>query len=199
MAKSAGTIMVMSGDDILMEPASSLGPIDAQLSWQGKQFSADAFLKGLDKIKEEVEEKKALNRAYIPILQNISPGEIQHAENARDFAKILVRDWLAKYKFKNWKRTKTKRRKVTPAMRRKRAREIAEKLNETDKWHTHGHGISMAVLCSKEIKLLIEDFGKNKDLSQQIRDYWALLSDHMGKIGAPGAIHVKNRYRHFRW
>ena len=37
-AKSAGTIMTMSGDEILMEPASSLGPIDAQITWQGKFF-----------------------------------------------------------------------------------------------------------------------------------------------------------------
>jgi len=33
-AKSAGTIMVMAGDEILMGPGSALGPIDAQLSWQ---------------------------------------------------------------------------------------------------------------------------------------------------------------------
>ena len=30
-AKSAGTIMVMAGDEILMGPTSALGPIDAQL------------------------------------------------------------------------------------------------------------------------------------------------------------------------
>jgi ClpP class serine protease len=47
MAKSAGTIMVMSGNEILLEPNSSLGPIDAQLTWQGKTFSAEAFLEGL--------------------------------------------------------------------------------------------------------------------------------------------------------
>jgi ClpP class serine protease len=36
MAKSAGTLIVMASDDILMEPASALGPIDAQIQWQGK-------------------------------------------------------------------------------------------------------------------------------------------------------------------
>ena len=79
-AKSAGTIMVMSGDEILMEPASSLGPIDAQLQWRGKLFSAEAFLDGLETIKDEAKEQ--LNKAYIPILQQISPGEIQNARNA---------------------------------------------------------------------------------------------------------------------
>ena len=45
-AKSAGTILAMSGNEILMEPVSALGPIDAQLSWQGKIFSLMRFLKG---------------------------------------------------------------------------------------------------------------------------------------------------------
>lgn len=35
-AKSAGTIMVMAADEILMEPASALGPIDAQIFWPGE-------------------------------------------------------------------------------------------------------------------------------------------------------------------
>lgn len=89
-AKSAGTIMVMAGDEILMEPASALGPIDAQIIQGGKRFSAHAFLEGLKKIKEEIENQGHLNRAYIPILQNISPGEIQNCENALSFAKTLV-------------------------------------------------------------------------------------------------------------
>jgi len=69
--------MAMSVDEILMGPASALGPIDAQMSWQGKRFSADALLEGLEKIKEEVAGSGILNKAYIPILQGISPGEIQ--------------------------------------------------------------------------------------------------------------------------
>ena len=86
MAKSAGTIMVMAGDEILMDVASSLGPIDAQIQWEGKVFSAEAFLKGLgESIKQEVAATNSLNRAYIPILQRISPGEIQSVENALSF------------------------------------------------------------------------------------------------------------------
>lgn len=72
-AKSAGTIFTMAGDEILMSPYSSLGPIDAQIMSNGKRFSADAFLDGLNKIKEEVLTTGKLNPAYIPILQNISP------------------------------------------------------------------------------------------------------------------------------
>ena len=51
-AKSAGTLIAMAADEILMGTASALGPIDAQLMWQGKRFSADAFLEGMNKIKK---------------------------------------------------------------------------------------------------------------------------------------------------
>ena len=62
-AKSAGTLMAMAADEILMEPVSSLGPIDAQIAWQGKVFSADALLAGFEKIKEEVHRTGELNKA----------------------------------------------------------------------------------------------------------------------------------------
>jgi ClpP class serine protease len=101
-AKSTGTIMVMGGHEILMGPASALGPIDAQLTHDGKTFSADAFIEGFDNIKKEVETTGKLNAAYIPILQKISPGELQHAQNAKDFATITVQEWLTNYKFGNW-------------------------------------------------------------------------------------------------
>ena len=66
--------MAMSANDILMDGASALGPIDAQMSWQGKRFSADALITGLEQIKQEAAGSAGLNQAYIPILQMISPG-----------------------------------------------------------------------------------------------------------------------------
>jgi hypothetical protein len=172
-AKSAGTIMVMSGDEILMEPGSSLGPIDAQLQWQGKVFSAEAFLKGLERIKEEVDKAGSLNRAYIPILQNISPGEIQHAENALSFAKQLVTRWLADYKFKNWHQRETRRTPVTAAHREARAREIAEELCNHSRWLSHGRSIKIADLVAMQLR--ITDYSKSPALYDPIRRYHTLL------------------------
>ena len=146
MAKSAGTIIVMAGDEILMEPgSSSLGPIDAQIQWEGKTFSAEAFLKGLERIKEEVTAANALNRAYIPILQRISPGEIQHAENALAFAKVLVTAWLQDHKFKNWTthRTHNPGAPVTAEEKEARAKEVADELCDHSKWLSHGRSIKL--------------------------------------------------------
>ena len=172
-AKSAGTIMVMSGNEILMEPSSSLGPIDAQLSWQGKTFSAEAFLEGLKKIKDETDQTKALNRAYIPILQNISPGDIQHAENALSFARTLVTEWLCNYKFQHWTTHSSTGAPVTEEERRGRAGEIAAELCNHSRWLSHGRSIKMADLQSMRLK--ITDYSRMRDLFDAIRRYHTLL------------------------
>jgi Serine dehydrogenase proteinase len=176
MAKSAGTIMVMAGDEILMEPgSSSLGPIDAQIQWEGKVFSAEAFLKGLERIKEEVTQLNSLNRAYIPILQRISPGEIQNAENALSFAKELVTKWLQEHKFQKWNvhRAHNPGTPVTAEEKAKRAREIADNLCNHSEWLSHGRSIKMTDLQS--IGLEITDYSKNQELSDGIRRYLILL------------------------
>jgi hypothetical protein len=172
-AKSAGTIMAMAGDEILMEPGSALGPIDAQLAWQGKQFSAEALIEGFRKIKDEVDESGTLNRAYIPILQGISPGELQSAQNALDFARVLVGEWLTKYKFKNWMSHSSSGAEVTDEERRQRADEIAELLCNHGKWLTHGRSIKIADL--EAMRLKITDYSKSPDLFDAIRRYRALL------------------------
>lgn len=176
MAKSAGTIMVMAGDEILMEPGvSSLGPIDAQIFWEGKVFSAEAFLKGLERIKEEVASTSNLNRAYIPMLQRISPGEIQHAENSLSFAKVLVTEWLKDHKFKNWTlhRTHKPGTPVSEEQKAARARSIADQLCDHSQWLSHGRSIKLEDL--QRIGLEITDYSKDAELADAIRRYRTLL------------------------
>ena len=173
MAKSAGTLIAMAADELLMEPMSALGPIDAQISWQGKQFSAHALLEGMDKIKDEVVSTGTLNRAYVPILQNISPGELQHAQNALDFASDLVTEWLATYKFRDWNTCKSSGDPVTPELRRERAKEIAAQLRDHNRWKTHGRSIKIADL--RQMGLLVTDYSKLPDVCDAIRRYYTLL------------------------
>jgi hypothetical protein len=174
MAMSAGTIFTMAADEILMGKTSSLGPIDAQIISGGKQYSADAFLEGLNKIKEEVEKTNKLNPVYIPILQNISPGEIQDNENAQKLSATLVKDWLVKYKFSHWPvHTKTGKP-VTEEEKKRRATEIAEELGKHSKWLTHSRPLGIKEL--RNLKLEIQDYTENPELNEAITKYFILLS-----------------------
>lgn len=172
-AKSAGTIMAMAADEILMEPVSALGPIDAQLFWQGKVFSADALIEGMEKIKEEVVKTGVLNKAYIPILQGISPGELQSAENALEFAKVLVTDWLKRYKFRTWTHHASTGKPVTDKDREVRANAIAKTLCNHRLWKTHGRSIKLTDL--EAMRLKITDYSKTPELAEAIRRYYTLL------------------------
>ena len=172
-AKSAGTIMAMAGDEILMGPHSGLGPIDAQIFYQGKRFSADALLEGMEKIKKEVVDTGTLNRAYIPILQGISPGELQNAENALSFAKILVTQWLAQYKFRTWTTHSSNGQPVTPAEKEQRAKEIADHLCDHRFWKTHGRSIKIDDF--ERMRLKITDYSKTPELNDAIVRYHTLL------------------------
>ena len=172
-AKSAGTIMVMAADEILMGTASALGPIDAQLFWQGKQFSAEALLKGFEKIKKEVLDTGNLNKAYIPILGAISPGEIQSAENALKFSKILVTDWLSSYKFKTWATHSTTGKPVTSDEKATRAKEIADKLCDHQHWLTHGRSIKRDDL--EAMGLRVTNYSADRELADAIGRYHTLL------------------------
>ncbi len=163
----------MAGDEILMGKTSALGPIDAQVVSNGKRFSADAFLDGLEKIKSEVSRTGKLNPTYIPMLQNISPGEIQHFENAQNFSKTLVKNWLSRFKFKNWDTHSSSGGKVTLKNKEKRADEIAKALCKHSDWLTHGRSIRISDL--QRMKLEIIDYSTEEDLNDAIERYFTLL------------------------
>jgi hypothetical protein len=176
IAKSAGTIFAMAGDEILMGKNSALGPIDAQMIYPrtDKRFSADEFLDGLEKIKQEVINTGKLNPAYIPILQNISPGEIQHCENAQAFSRTLVKEWLKNYKFSHWDSHKSSGMPVTSEEKEIRANEIAAALCKHSDWLTHARSIKIDDL--KRLGLEIIDYSENSELNDAITRYFTLLS-----------------------
>jgi hypothetical protein len=78
-------------------------------------------------------------------------------------------------------------------MRARRAVAIAKKLNEPEKWHSHGYGISMEVL-RRDLNLLIDDFDENPDVGAKIKDYHSLLDDYMTKRGNTGVLHTVEQY-----
>ena len=172
-AKSAGTIFAMAGDEILMGATSALGPIDAQVVSNGKRFSADAFLDGLEKIKEEVLNTGKLNPAFIPMLQNISPGEIQHFENAQNFSKTLVTSWLSEYKFKYWGTHNSTGQIVTKKEKEQRAIEIARQLCKHSDWLTHGRSIRIKDLTAMGLQIF--DYSAESELNDSIERYYTLL------------------------
>lgn len=194
-AMSAGTVLVMSGDAILMDYYSVLGPIDPQIERPDGRGFVPA-LGYLEKYNELMEKATAggLNDAELAyLLQRFDPAELYRYEQEKELSIALLKEWLVKYKFKDWQQTEDRRIPVTSEMKEQRARQIAEELNNTDRWHSHGRGISMSVL-QNELKLKIVDFGANTELNQSVRSYYRLLKNYMGVRGHSHCAHSRERF-----
>ena len=196
-AYSAGTVLVMSGDEIHMDYYSRLGPIDPQVeNVSGKMVPALGYLEQYKRLTEKAKSNTITVAEVQLLISGFDQAELYQYEQERKLSISLLEEWLAKYKFKNWEKTETRGIQVTEEMRKRRAVEIAEALNNTERWHVHGYGISMEVL-RKELNLKIEDFGEKADLDDKIRGYYNLLDDYMSKRGDKGVLHTDGSYQPF--
>ena len=143
-AYSAGTIFCMSGDKIYMDYSSSLGPIDPQV-FNGKNWVP--ALGYLDKVEEMINKSAAgkLTQAELLMLREQDLAMLRRHEQARDLTVALLKEWLVKYKFKNWNSHKNGNP-VTPEQKEERAKEIARELGNNKRWHFHGRSIGVASL-----------------------------------------------------
>ena len=183
-AKSAGTILVLSGDNIYMTETGSLGPIDAQTRI-GRSFqSAYDYKEWIEQKRAEAIKNKFLNPVDAQIIAQITPGELAGVTNALEFAKDLVSDWLVQYKFKKWKTRESTGAPVTEEYKRVRAKEVAEKLCNHSLWRSHGRSIKIEDL--KDLLLIehIEDDSVLSDIVYRIKIILKLIfgSTSMYKI-----------------
>ena len=161
-AKSAGTILVLSGDNIYMTETGSLGPIDAQMRIGRAVQSAYDYKEWIEQKREEANANGGLNLVDAQIISQITPGELAGVVNALEFAKDLVSSWLVQYKFKNWTVKANTGVVVTEMMRKERAKEVAEKLCNHSLWRSHGRSIKVEDL---ENLLIINKIDDDSDLS----------------------------------
>lgn len=195
-ALSAGTILVMSGDEIYMDYYSILGPIDPQIERpSGEMVPALGYLIQYDRLIEKAKEG-SLTAVELTWLDKFDPAELYQYEQARELSIKLLKDWLAKYKFKNWKITETRKIPVDDNMRKERAETIASELNNPQEWLSHSRGITMEVLRN-DLNLKVNDFGEDKDQNEAVRTYYDLLCDYKIRRGHTIILHTNGRYESF--
>lgn len=194
-AMSAGTVLAMAGDAIHMDYYSILGPIDPQVyNRDGKLVPALGYLAKFDELIAKSKTKAGLSDAEMAYLaSHFDPADLYSYRQAKNLSIQLLKQWLVKYKFKDWNETETRKKPVTLKMKERRASEIADKLNDTELWNSHSRPIGMQVL-REVVKLKIDDFGTNPTLRDAIREYHRLLRDYMGRRGQKWAVHMVGHY-----
>ncbi len=198
-AYSAGTIFCMSGDNIYMDYSSCLGPIDPQVEVQAPNGQTQwvPALGYLDKVNELIEksEKGILTHAELVMLQKQDLAMLRRYEQAKELTIALLKNWLVKYKFKNWDIHQTNPDKlgqpVTLFEKTARAEEIAMLLSKNSEWHSHGRSINIETLKTK-LKLKIEDFSGQTERTKLIRGYNDLITEYIRKNNFEAFMHSRN-------
>lgn len=144
LAQSAATILALSGHRLMMGPFASLGPIDPQfVQPSGRTLPAQALTEGVTKILK-TSRKGRLNPGYIPILQQVTPADIQSAVNASALSTRLVTDSLQAGML------------VSEPDAEAKAAAVAKALCKHSLWLSHGRLITPQQL--RDMGLPIEDY-----------------------------------------
>lgn len=188
-AMSAGTVLCMSADKIYMDYSSSLGPIDPQVPSldTGEYVPALGYL---DKV-SELTNKGNLAPADVVLLRGIDLAKLALYEQARDLSIDLLKEWLVKYKFKNWRKHRTDETKkgklVTDSEKKDRAEEIAKALGNHKMWRSHGRRLDIEKL--KGLRIEIDDYSNNHQLQNVIREYNDPLTGYIDRMQMPFFLH----------
>ena len=108
-AYSAATMFALSGNNIVLHPSATLGPIDPQING----IPARSIKRGFEKIKERIaKEGPETLPAYIPLIEKYSLDLLELCEDSEKLSRELVSTWLKKYMFKGDKKAVGKVRKA---------------------------------------------------------------------------------------
>lgn len=162
-AMSAGTIMALAADQIIMSSHSQLGPIDSQLFINNSQVSAQSVVDQFEKAKAEIAENPDLITVWYPILQTIGPALLQEAQNALDYGSKIVINWLTKRMFKK------------DPNKEEKAQKVAEYFRNASIHKSHGHPINRNEIRDNT-DLIISDLENDQDLQDYVLTAYHLLT-----------------------
>jgi len=157
-AKSAATMLALSGNSILMDSSAELGPIDPQVRVRGRFSPAGSIIEQFDRAAKELKKDPSQLPVWIPILQEFAPSLLVECDNFIGLSKKLVTDWLTDYMFKGEKEAK------------KKAKKIADYLTDEKNTLSHARRIDAEQLqkLGTKIEILEEQDSKLQDAVRQL-------------------------------
>jgi hypothetical protein len=99
MAMSAGTMLSLAADEIIMGRPSQLGPIDPQMPIGQRSVSARAIVDQFETARTEILADQRAAHLWAPVLQALGPALLQEAKNALDYSEKMVARWMEKRVF----------------------------------------------------------------------------------------------------
>lgn len=184
-AMSAGTMISLSTERVVMGRQSQLGPIDPQMPFLGRFVSARAVVEQYERAKREILADRNSAHVWAPILQSLGPALLLEAQNALDYGELMVSRWLAQYMFAG-----TADQGATGAA-------VAKHFNDATTHKSHGRRIDRTE--AQQIGVVVEELEENQQLQETVLTMYHLLTimfeqSPMTKVlwSSTGASWIKN-------
>jgi hypothetical protein len=152
LAMSAGTMIACSAKAIIMGAHSSLSPIDPQFGGT----SSHGVITEFNRAKKDIEANPLLAQLWAPILQKYPPAFIGECENAMNWAKEFVGEWLISGMFKGDKSAK------------EQVNRIVSELSDHDHTKSHSRHISADKCADIGLKVVKLEGTTNQELQDTI-------------------------------
>lgn len=161
-AMSAGTMMCLGSNRIIMGRQSQLGPIDAQMLTTNGMRSAGAMINAFERARVEILGNTNLAHLWHPILQGMGPSLIQEAQNALEYGEAMVKGWLEKRMFAGQNDAA------------KKAAAVAKHFNAVKIHKNHSRRIDRDE--ARGVGVVIEDLEPDQDLQDAVLTAYHVLS-----------------------
>jgi Serine dehydrogenase proteinase len=152
-AMSAGTMISLAANRILMGRPSQLGPIDPQMPIGGKYVSARGIVDQFEAAKNDISKDIVLAHAWAPILQSLGPSLLVEAQNALDYGERMVSEWLCK-------------RMLVGVPAGERADKAKQAANDAANHKSHGRRISRDEARAQGI--VVDDLEEDQELQEAV-------------------------------
>jgi len=186
-AKSAATMLALSGNCLLMDERSELGPIDPQvfIPTQGGYIfvPADTIIQGFENAKTEIQKNPNAFLVYDSLLRKYDLHTFEICRNVTNLAKSLVSSWLSQYMFDGQPDAN------------ERAESVAEKLCAHSKLLSHGRPITLDI-CRNDLELSIIDLHDDPELRKNI---WLLHNSYQFHLDQSPAIKIYENSKGTSW
>lgn len=177
VAKSAATMIALSGHELMMEHNGELGPIDPQFRFVKADATpvvapAQAIIDQFEKAQDIIGKDPKKLAAWIPILQQYGPSLYQQCLNAVELSKRYVEQWLKTGMFNS----------LDPATAETAAKKVVDYLGDHNQFKSHGARVGVAELRAQGVPVQI--LNENKPLYDAVMTVYHALLLTFGGTGA---------------
>jgi len=160
-AYSAATMLALSGDEVILHPSGTLGPIDPQIDGTPARSIQRGFVKVRDLLRDEGPEALP---AFVPLIEKLSLQLLEVCEDSLRLSQELVQEWMHEYMFHG------------DEAARDIVKTAVEFLSDYDSHKTHARPLTHAKLKPLELKISLAD----DPLKELLREAHLLLQGFFG-------------------